>query len=257
MPHPSERTIETLSNHGLLEVLNFGTAVPPFAWLIVPTQVQEALLGYDAGLQGCKRLLIQYKAINATGTFTFNFRQLWLLGHLNPRYRTPYVFAAANYAPDYPTLATDHAMGSRYQAFDRTFFLDVWLLIDELLRVVNGAAFVPPVALPPPPAGDLGVVTLKPVGAAFNATVRAASTLAGALNALSVALGMSGGGFGTKVGMAPEGCGEAFALSVAACHYGKPVAAFANEQYAGEQQDAFFADVGRITVLTVPLNPPV
>ena len=101
MPIPSKRTIETLSNHGLLEVLNAGKVAPPFAWLQIPTQTEEADLGFDAELQGYKRLYIQYKRRNESGSFTFDFGQIWLLCSLFTRHQQPYVFLSGNDAPDY------------------------------------------------------------------------------------------------------------------------------------------------------------
>jgi hypothetical protein len=150
MPVPSERTIETLSNHSLLEILNASLGAPPYAWMFLPSQYDEQFLGYDGALQGNKRLFLQYKSRNASGSFTFDFQQLWLLCFLNPRHVQPYVCLSGNTRPDLGDVAADHMppAGARFASFDATFFLDAWLLLERLINTVSGGLCVLPNLLP-------------------------------------------------------------------------------------------------------------
>ncbi|MBO9883570.1 hypothetical protein [Xanthomonas sp. D-109] len=137
MAIPSERTIESISNHSIVEILNFGKGAPPYAWCFVPSQVDEAKLGYDVSLKGKKQVLVQYKAMKKSGSFTFNFGQLWLLLANFPKNDFPYVFLSGSIADSNSMLKGDHeSCPNRYEAFDRTFFIDAWEVMNKLIQAV-------------------------------------------------------------------------------------------------------------------------
>lgn len=228
MPTPSERTIENLSNHALLEILNFGRLTPPFAWMYVPSQTDEHLLGYDAALQGYKRLFIQYKSRNNSGSFTFDFRQIWLLCWLHPRHTYPYVFLAGNTRQNYGVIAADHMPpgGTRYAAFGSTFFLDAWLLLDNLIDEISGGACAVPNILPfAPPNPCVGDVTLMPTFAGFTGKIGAGTNLQNSLIDFCIKLGFAGPFAAGNVGpLAIAGWGQFFADAVCACRFGRDLA---------------------------------
>ncbi|MDC8640085.1 hypothetical protein JH314_07320 [Xanthomonas campestris] len=134
---PSERTIESISNHSIVEILNFGKGAPPYAWCFVPSQVEEAKLGYDVSLEGKKQVVVQYKAMRSSGSFTFDFDQLWLLLVNFPKADFPYVFLSGSIADSNSVLKGDHAISvNRYESFDRVFFIDAWEVLNKLVQAV-------------------------------------------------------------------------------------------------------------------------
>ncbi|QBH00834.1 hypothetical protein [Xanthomonas oryzae] len=124
MAIPSERTIESISNHSILEILNLGKGAPPYAWCFVPSQVDEAKLGYDVSLEGKKQVVVQYKAMNDSGSFTFDFDQLWMLLVNFPKADFPCVFLSGSVAVTNSALKSDHVFSpNRYESFDKIFLL--------------------------------------------------------------------------------------------------------------------------------------
>jgi hypothetical protein len=261
---PCERTIESLSNHGFLEVLNWGKAAPPYAWFYLPTQNDEALLGYDAELVGFKRLFIQYKRMGKGGNFKFDFRQLWTLCSRLPQHTKPYVFLSGNLTADYPMLATHHGFpnGGRFNAFNETFFVDAWSVVGLLCEAVYGALLLAfPAALPsPPPTNispkELGTVTLKPAAGpvAFTISLQTSAKLWHSVIAVLWAMNYHGpflptAPFAFLVVMS-EGVGAQFALDTAQCLFGKPTPEEPRDTRVIHEQGS---DVGRLTVLTVPM----
>lgn len=257
---PSERTIESISNHGFLEILNAGKVAPPFAWFFLPTQNEEAVLGYDAALVGFKRLYIQYKRMDKGHKFKFGFRQIWTLCALLPRYGKPYVFLSGNLVPDYPALTACHGApgGGRFKAFDQTFFIDAWGVLITLCEAVNGAPLSAFPNILPPPLGkkNLSYVTLKPaVGPiAFTIPLTKALTLWQSIISLLWALSYHGP-FHSKSPFAyivtsPEGFGVDFASETLRCSFGKP---FPTEPSFRDVIGEYADDLGKPSVLTVPM----
>jgi hypothetical protein len=226
---PSERTIETLSNHALLEILNSGWHAAPYAWMFVPSQWHEQFLGYDAGLFGHKRLFIQYKIRNGSGTFTFDFRQLWLLCRLNPRHGNPYVFFSGNTISGYGLLSASHMPPAvdRYNAFNSTFYLDAWLLLERLVDLFSLGAVALPNVLPPlAPLHCDGDITMKVVAGGLAVTLKEGTKLEDSLEDLCLQLGYAGPFVTLPATLMPvpvAGWGRTFVEEVAACNFGRPL----------------------------------
>lgn len=219
---PSERTVETSSNHNLIEIVNAGKAAPPFAWVRLPTQNEEVHLGYDAALEGMKLLVIQYKSINNTGSFSFDFRQIWLLCALFPRTNKSYVFLAGNTSPFYATMTADYAGAARYTNFDSAFFLDAWKLLDAVVSHLSGGGFALPPVLPVLPIlGSHGCLTLSPSAVGFRTKLKLGTKSVQSLSALMSACGFGGGLIaGTPAPLLASGWGQGFALDVKNCLFG-------------------------------------
>ena len=264
---PSERTIENLSNHAILEILNFGKGAPPYAWFCLPTQVEEGFLGYDADLAGSKRLYIQYKRMSGLGDFRFSLRQLWVMcAHLQ-RYAKPYVLLAGNVAADYAALSDFHnpPAGSRHKAFDHTFFVDAWVTLEDACEAVFGSPInLPPLLpIPPPPGTDLGYVTLKgdPTVGPFILDLSTSTHVFGGITALLAAVGAApvapiwpAAAFANIVGF-----GQEVVDAVAGCHVGRPVADSDPGELAAmkrkfEESDEVSKNVlRRLSVLAAPI----
>jgi hypothetical protein len=261
---PSERTIESISNHGFVEILNWAKTAPPFAWFFVPTTNEEAVLGYDAALVGYKRLYIQYKRMAPSGNFKFEFRQIWTLCSVLPVDTKSYVFLSGNLTPDYPSLAAHHDLpaGGRFNAFNETFFIDAWGVLIRLCEAVNGAPLLAfPSVLPPPPpkipgSKKLGVVTIKRTAGplAFQISLGKAHTLWQHLILLLWAMNYHGPFLpafpAAHLGAKHHGMGVEVAEETAACRIGRP---FPLEPVQVLPVHRETSEIGRVTVIAVPV----
>lgn len=262
---PSERTIESLSNHGFLDVLNQGKTAPPFAWFLLPTQVEEYFLGYDADLAAHKRIYIQYKRMSDKGRFDFGFRQLWAMAAHLERYTKPYVLLSGNIAKSYADIATFHTApgASRHEAFNRTFFLDAWDVIQKVCEAVYGGPISPfPTLLPIPPAtSNLGFVGLteKP-GATFDINITLSGSLVHEVTNLLLMIGFPPMALTAPHSTNVLGWGAGFAEAAGVCHFGKPaeettasiVKARWRETFEQSNEDER-RRLRRMSVLTLPM----
>ena len=122
---PSESTIEHLSNHYILMLLNSKRA-----WIVTPTRNEERKLGYDAAMRNTKAAVIQYKRIariNVDGSvsITINAQQHRNLVQLFQQVNAPYAFFAFSDYQSYKQLDGDYRSTGSPEFFRHTLFVDI------------------------------------------------------------------------------------------------------------------------------------
>jgi hypothetical protein len=254
---PSERTIEALSNHALLEIINSGKTTAPFAWLFVPHQLEEQHFAFDANMIGVsKRLYIQYKSRKENGIFKLSLYQIWQLCSYLPRHERPYVFLSGNYSSGYAVISADHELGGRYTSFDKTFFIDVWAVLDEVLWTFTGGLLPAQSILPPVTDPCDADIMLQVSGLNFLSSIKAGTKLADALQNLCFELNYFGPtGCGTTGIIPSAGNGVAFARKVLTCKFGRDLASQSNVPVE-RRLDINERWLHSVTVVTVPMVTP-
>lgn len=122
---PSERFVEQMGNHLLMNIIG-----PGHAYFYIPTQFQEKEFGYDASLQGFKTLVIQYKRLIPNvhpyaGRIPIDTTQLANLQAKFPSAQQPYAFIGFCEHQTYSTITPLFSAGSGSKLGDRIIFLDI------------------------------------------------------------------------------------------------------------------------------------